>query len=316
MYNNPEKIIEIPGINMEGSVEEKVLQAKKWMEEYWIILEYNNVKMESNRVLQALEDPINTELIAEHIDPLIAKKMTGDDTFQEVRSTLSSIEHAESAINDLDFNMIAATSMISHGVDADRFNLMLFYGMPGNTAEYIQAYSRVGRKHPGVVIDIMRPSREKDQSYLKNFIKFHEYKDILVDSVSINRWATKAVENTLPGIISGLLLNYYLYKFQYTEGASDISKYKDLKYALQNDLITADELKDHAYQVYKCSANDSSIGKLYQETISRLIDDLVDALKTGSFEGKTYLTGAFGKCAFHVMMSLRDTDKQILVEMK
>jgi hypothetical protein len=46
--------------------------------------------------------------------------MTGDDTFQEVRATLSSIEHAASAINDLDFNMIAATSMISHGVDADR----------------------------------------------------------------------------------------------------------------------------------------------------------------------------------------------------
>ena len=125
--------------------------------------------MESNRVLQALEDPINTELIAEGIQPLIAKKMTGDDTFQEVRATLSSIEHAESVIHDLDFNMIAATSMISHGVDADRFNLMLFYGMPGNTAEYIQAYSRVGRKYTGVVIDIMRPSREKDQSYLKNF---------------------------------------------------------------------------------------------------------------------------------------------------
>ena len=36
--------------------------------------------------------------------------MTGDDTFQEVRGTLSAIEHANSAIDDLDFNMIAATS--------------------------------------------------------------------------------------------------------------------------------------------------------------------------------------------------------------
>ena len=36
-------------------------------------------------------------------------------------------------------NLIAATSMISHGVDADRFNVMFFYGIPGNTAEYIQA---------------------------------------------------------------------------------------------------------------------------------------------------------------------------------
>lgn len=31
---------------------------------------------------------------------LTAKKMTGDDTFQEVRSILSQIEHAPSVIND------------------------------------------------------------------------------------------------------------------------------------------------------------------------------------------------------------------------
>jgi hypothetical protein len=41
---------------------------------------------------------------------------------------------------------------------------MLFYGMPGNTAEYIQAYSRVGRKHAGIVIDIMRPSQKKTKA--------------------------------------------------------------------------------------------------------------------------------------------------------
>ena len=314
LYQNPKQILAISGMNINGSEEEQIVEARRLLEDYWIILEYNNVKMESNRVLQALEDPINTELISEGIQPLIAKKMTGDDTFQEVRATLSSIEHSKSAINDLDFNMIAATSMISHGVDADRFNLMLFYGMPGNTAEYIQAYSRVGRKHTGVVIDIMRPSREKDQSYLKNFVKFHEYKDILVDSVSINRWATKAVEATLPGVLSSLILNYYEYELQYSVG--DVSKYGDLKKALASGAITADMLKKHAYQVYKCSDNDSSIGKLYRITIDRIIDELVGSLKNGSIEPRTYLTEAFDRCYCHVMSSLRDTDKQIIVEMR
>lgn len=314
LYNNPQQILSLPGIEIEGSDEERLDAALRLIEDYWIILEYNNVKMESNRVLQALEDPINTELYAEGIQPLIAKKMTGDDTFQEVRATLSSIEHAQSAIKDLDFNMIAATSMISHGVDADRFNLMLFYGMPGNTAEYIQAYSRVGRKHAGIVIDIMRPSREKDQSYLKHFVKFHEYKDILVDSVSINRWATKAVENTLPGILASLILNYYVYKLQYSIG--DVSKYGDLKKALNTGAITAEMLKAHSYQIYKCSDSDSSIGKLYKITIDRIIDDLVVSLKNGSFEQKTYLTEAFDRCYCHVMSSLRDTDKQIIVELR
>lgn len=314
LYSDPEQILSIEGIELSGNKDEQIKAAIRLLEDYWIILEYNNVKMESNRVLQALEDPINTELIADGIQPLVAKKMTGDDTFQEVRATLSAIEHAESSINDLEFNMIAATSMISHGVDADRFNLMMFYGMPGNTAEYIQAYSRVGRKHSGVVIDIMRPSRDKDQSYLKNFIKFHEYKDILVDSVSINRWATKAVENTLPGILSSLILNYYAYELQYSIG--DISKYGDLKTALNSDAITAEMLKQHSYQIYKCSDTDSSIGKLYRVTIDKMIDKLVNELKTSSIEARTYLTGAFDRCQFHVMNSLRDTDKQIIVEMR
>jgi hypothetical protein len=316
LYVNPQDVLGFAGIETEGTEEERIAEVKRLLEEYWIILEYNNVKLESNRVLQALEDPINTELIEEGVQQLTAKKMTGDDTFQEVRATLSTIEHADSVIDGIDFNMIAATSMISHGVDADRFNLMLFYGIPGNTAEYIQAYSRVGRKHTGVVIDIIRPSREKDQSYLKNFIKFHEYKDILVDSVSINRWATKAVENTLPGVISGLLLNYYLYLLQFTPNVSDISKYSNLRTALVDGKITAEELKKHAYGVYKCSDDDSAVGKLYRQTIDRLIDQLVDDLKNGSYDGKTYITEVFKHCYFQVMLSLRDTDKQLIVEMQ
>lgn len=316
LYAKPQDVLTFEGIEIKGTEEEQIAEIKRLLEEYWIILEYNNVKLESNRVLQALEDPINTELIEEDVQPLTAKKMTGDDSFQEVRATLSTIEHAESVVEGIDFNMIAATSMISHGVDADRFNLMLFYGIPGNTAEYIQAYSRVGRKHTGVVIDIMRPSREKDQSYLKNFIKFHEYKDILVDSVSINRWATKAVENTLPGVIASLILNHYLYVLKHTEGMKDVSKYSNLKAALLADKITASDLKTHAYGVYKCSDNDSAVGKLYRLTIDKRIDELVDNLKNGSFDANLYLTGVFEYCYFHVMMSLRDTDKQLIVEMR
>ena len=316
LYTNPEAVLAFEGIEVEGSNEERIEAVKSLLDEYWIILEYNNVKLESNRVLQALEDPINTELIDEGVQPLIAKKMTGDDTFQDVRATLSTIEHAESVIDGMDFNMIAATSMISHGVDADRFNLMLFYGIPGSTAEYIQAYSRVGRKHTGIVIDIMRPSREKDQSYLKNFTKFHEYKDILVDSVSINRWATKAVEHTLPGVISGLILNHYLYLLQHTPNMNDISKYSNLKVALIDGKITAAELKEQAYEVYKCSAHHSAVGSLYRQTIDKLIDDLIDSLKNGSYDGNTYINDVFKHCYFPVMRSLRDTDKQVIVEMQ
>ena len=316
LYQHPEEVLSWEGMDLPGDEAQQIAQVKQLLEDYWIILEYNNVKLESKRVLQGLEDPINTELREEGIPPLRARKMTGDDTFQEVRATLSAIENAKSVIQELDFNMIAATSMISHGVDADRFNLMLFYGMPGNTAEYIQAYSRVGRKHTGLVIDIMRPSREKDQSYLRNFNKFHEFKDILVDPVSINRWAAKAVESTLPGIVSGLLLNYYLYQLKYTPSMGNIGRVEELKAALLSGTITAEALKDHARQIYKCSDDDTSIGSLYRRTVDRMIDELVQKLTAGDFKPNTYLTQAFEECQFHVMRSLRDTDRQVTVELR
>ena len=316
LYQHPEEVLSWEGMDLPGDEAQQIAQVKQLLEDYWIILEYNNVKLESNRVLQGLEDPINTELLEEGIPPLRARKMTGDDTFQEVRATLSAIENAKSVIQELDFNMIAATSMISHGVDADRFNLMLFYGMPSNTAEYIQAYSRVGRKHTGLVIDIMRPSREKDQSYLRNFNKFHEFKDILVDPVSINRWAAKAVESTLPGIVSGLLLNYYLYQLKYTPSMGNIGRVEELKAALLSGTITAEALKDHARQIYKCSDDDTSIGSLYRRTVDRMIDELVQKLTAGDFKPNTYLTQAFEECQFHVMRSLRDTDRQVTVELR
>lgn len=315
LYDKPEVVLTFPGIEINGTNEERIAEVKRMLEEYWLILEYNNVKFEGNRVLQAIEDPINTELNEESIQPLVVKKMTGDDSFQEVRMTLSSIEHAKSVIEDIDFNMIAATSMISHGVDADRLNLMCFYGIPGSTAEYIQAYSRVGRKYTGIVIDIMRPSREKDQSYLRHFVKFHEYKDILIDTVSINRWAAKAVENTLPGIISSLILNYYLYILKKIPDMCDVSKYSNLKNALLADKIPASELKEHIYKIYKCSDTDSSIGRLYKQTIDQNVDLLFDELENSSFDSNMYLTNVFERCYFHVMMSLRDTDRQLIVEM-
>jgi superfamily II DNA/RNA helicase len=106
-------------------------------------------------------------------------------------------------------NILLATSTISHGVDEDSFNIMYFFGMPNNNAEYIQAYSRTGRKYTGIVIDIIRLMRTRDRSYLKNFVVFHQNRDDLVEAVPINRWAKNAIYSTLPGLLAALLMQYY-----------------------------------------------------------------------------------------------------------
>lgn len=313
LLQQPEQIVVLPGMALTGTAEEKLQAAQKLMEDYWVILEYNNVKMDSNKVVQLLSANINEALAGENIQPFSIRKMTGDDKFQEVRATLSELENTSDVIHDLDYNMIAATSMISHGVDAKRFNLMLFFGIPGSTAEYIQAYSRVGRSYPGIVIDVMRPERKKEASILKNFTKIHEYKDIFVEPVAINRWAAKAVEKTLPGLVSALLLNYYAHELA---EAGDITKYGALRRAILQGKITADSLKAHLWRIYKCHARSLPMAAYYKEAIDRGIDDLLQKFIRLDCPDYTYLTGALDKCSFHVMTSLRDTDEQVVVKLR
>ena len=151
---HPEKILEIPGIGITT-----IDDALEILKDYWIFLEYNNVKRDGNNVEGALETPINVELRKAGITPFSTRKMTGDETFQDVREVLSQVETNEDVFNGA--NLIVATSMISHGVDADRFNIMFFYGMPGNTAEYIQAYSRTARRHSSIYESRIRVERRR-----------------------------------------------------------------------------------------------------------------------------------------------------------
>ena len=286
-------------------------QCKKLVQDYWLSIEYNNVKTGSTNVVGALNNPINIELNDEGIRTYAAAKMTGDDSFQDVRKILAEIETAKDIVNDVDFNMISATSMISHGVDADRFNEIMFFGIPGSTAEYIQAYSRAGRKYPGIVIDVIRPSRPTDQSYLRYFQKFHEYKDILVDPVPINRWANKAIDVTLPGILCGLILSVY-----YPIIGHRIYMMPELKKAVVDGELDPTIIKKQLYEIYGCIGADGSIrpiSKIYQRKIDEFVDVLFKRIIDKSV-GEEYITGGFNNLGFHVMQSLRDTEKQLIVE--
>ena len=305
---NPDLILQIPGIDITTKDE-----ALKVLEDYWILLEYNNVKRDSNNVEGALETPINVELAAEGIVPFQTRKMTGDESFQDVRNVLAEVENSKDVFDGV--NLISATSMISHGVDADRFNIMFFYGIPGNMAEYIQAYSRTGRRYSSIVIDIMRPSRETDQSYLKNFNKIHEFKDIMVEAVAINRWATKAIDNTLPGIFTSVLLNKYDEEIQYTIGS--LFFMKNIKKAIDTQKITADEMKEILYESYGCCSGGiaEDLGNQYKIKINEFVDNVISQISDKTWIDETIFDG-FSLLGYRIMNSLRDTDTQLIIELE
>ncbi|SOC41455.1 helicase C-terminal domain-containing protein [Ureibacillus acetophenoni] len=288
-------------------------QYKRVLKDYWVILEYNQIKNEGMQIVNSIGSMINERLKSQGISDQNVKTMTGDDTFKDVREILSEVERPTGEKSEID--LIAATSMISHGVDADTFNFMIFFGVPKNTAEYIQAYSRAGRKYPALVLMVFNSNREKDSSYNQHFVKFNEYKDLLVEPVPINRWANNAVEKTLPGLLSALMLNHYDYHLS-KEG------YKIYMLSGFQEAIRADKLPNHEeLSDILCSAygaDKDTFGALYKEKIAQLTQRIIKGLMSEEVNERNdyFITNALSKIGFPVMRSLRDTDTPLDIIME
>jgi len=136
--------------------------------------------------------------------------LTGDDGIEVVKEVLKQMETSQLNPNLSEserLSDVVATSLISHGVDIDRLNLMLFYGWPNTTAEYIQASSRAGRTVPGLVFILFRPQRTRERAIFDYFVKTHEYLDQMVEAVPIDRFAHNALYRTAFGLLLGRLLH-------------------------------------------------------------------------------------------------------------
>jgi len=181
------------------------------LERYETALTYTISKSDKNRYTQSMRGQIAGYLREDGLREPNLAELTGDTPFEEVEDILGNLENPPTDYRDR-YNTIAATNMISHGVDVDRFNHMLFFGMPRQTAEYIQSSSRVGRSFPGSVFVCFNPARERDQSHYHLFEKYHEFLDRLVEPVPINRWSHFSVRRTLPSMIFAWILNQWLYE--------------------------------------------------------------------------------------------------------
>src|SRR5437868_1933480 len=106
---------------------------------------------------------------------------------------------------------LVTTNIIGHGVDIDRFNIIVFAGFTRLVAEYIQASARVGRTYPGISILVATPQNERDRSIFDRFAKFHEYLDRLVDPSAVTRWTDPALQRTVPGLLAGYLMGVASY---------------------------------------------------------------------------------------------------------
>ncbi len=104
------------------------------------------------------------------------------------------------------YDAVLATSMLQVGVDVSRLGLMMIVGQPKNTAEYIQASSRVGRSadRPGLVVTISNWARPRDLAHFEQFRHYHETFYANVEPLSVTPFSPTSLERGLDGVLVSL----------------------------------------------------------------------------------------------------------------
>ncbi len=114
-------------------------------------------------------------------------------------------EHGERVVERAvpPYDAILATSMLQVGVDVTRLGLMLLVGQPKNTAEYIQASSRVGRDpaRPGLVVTLGNWARPRDLAHYEQFRHYHETFYAHVEPLSVTPFSVTSLARGLDGVL-------------------------------------------------------------------------------------------------------------------
>ena len=184
-------------------------------------------------------------------DKLIEAELTGRLSGEEVKKELARVEsnwtpkifptkkldsEGNEVLNDKreviierNYNVIpefvVATNMISVGLDVGRFNTIIMNSMPRNTAEYIQASSRVARNDLGLVLTVHHPFKARDLSHYEKFIEFHEKMYSYVEPISITPFTKKGVDKFMPLYVA-TIVRHLFNEFANRDSARNITEDK------------------------------------------------------------------------------------------
>ena len=102
-------------------------------------------------------------------------------------------------------DVLLATNMISVGVDVPRLGLMVCNCQPKTTSEYIQATSRVGRRHPGLVVTAYNWARPRDLSHYETFEHYHATFYQHVEALSVTPFSDGSIRRGLAALLVSLV---------------------------------------------------------------------------------------------------------------
>lgn len=246
------------------------IDAQDMLNQYLVPLTYH-LKKQDAYDMGRLEEAVVSDSLNKHAGSKVqGTVLTGDNNLEDLKNVILNVR---SFVNNYDpalvkkegliFNPIYATSVISHGVDLEELNFMIFQGMPYSTSEYIQALSRIGRKKLGIVFLWFYPNRVRDDSFYRNFIRYHDSLDHEVRPVPINRGSRLGLLQTVNSIFCAGVINYLSCK----KGRSLYRK-KDVKEL--NDLEKS-ELIEFIKKVYGHILLDIDVSKEVEERLKYII---------------------------------------------
>lgn len=271
---------------------------------YEVVVTYTLRRPDQDRVDSSIGSQVNPYLKDRGLRPVRNQPMTADTTSEQVAAVLDALEKPP---RDLDerITSLTATSMISHGVDVDRLNIMNFFGLPTSTAEYIQSSSRVGRKVCGCVFLVYQAHKERERSHYNAFLKYHEVENLMVEPVPLNRWATNGLQHTAPGLIMATIFGLFGQRWSGKQHGS-LFKAKEVLRAFDQRAFSISEVVAELITALHVEAADRAEVEEYLQTVIR------DALDQARIADKNK---GFGACMSpEPMQSLRDVEPSFAVD--
>ncbi|MER8017703.1 helicase-related protein [Streptomyces griseoluteus] len=283
---------------------------------YWSLVGYfNSLRLLSAAELQVHDDVVAyLELLADR-EGVAARPLAN---YSELTSRVDASEipvrlkGIEKRLPDEDtVDVLLATNMIAVGVDVDRLGLMAVMGQPQTTAEYIQATSRVGRAHPGLVTVMLNSARARDRSHYEGFQHYHSALYREVESTSVTPFSARARERGLHAVIVALA-RLTIPAARPDEGAGAVETYEDelrgrIKSVLLDRVreVTPEETEavSHDFDEFVdwwCEMADIHGGLLFQPRRGNPLPSLL----------KAYDDESEGADAWSTLWSLRDVDAE------
>ena len=240
---------------------------------YMTVLGYFNSLRELGGARRLIEDEVLTQLAGRgarkrvgeakglfvdrkiSFEPVELTSRVSTDKVSEAKQRLGLPFHEKERVD-----VAIATNMISVGLDITRLGLMVVFGQPKTSSEYIQSTSRVGRDHekPGLVVTLLNIHRPRDRSHYERYEAYHDSFYRNVEATSVTPFSPRALDRGLAGTLVALARQGHA-PMTPAKGATEVLKEQDqLQYAVDalvskakshNLSLTEDEINRIASQV-------------------------------------------------------------------